>query len=154
MEKSFWNERVGGPGQEQQASVNKFGGGSGYAVLLDPRYYIPLDTYGSQYGQGWAWWKLDNTDTKSGVVPPDEIQKAYTLWDQLSETADEKKQLDLMKQILDIAADFYYAIGTVLEANSFGIVTNRMKNTPKVVPYSWIYPAPNPSNTCQFYIEE
>jgi peptide/nickel transport system substrate-binding protein len=154
MEKSFWNERVGGPGQEQQASANKFGGGSGYAVLLDPRYYIPLDTYGSQYGQGWAWWRQDNNDTKSGVVPPDEVKKAYSLWDQLSATSDEKKQQDLMKQILDIAADFFYAIGTVLEANSFGIVTNRMKNTPKVVPYSWIYPAPNPSNTCQFYIEE
>jgi peptide/nickel transport system substrate-binding protein len=153
MEKSFWNERVGGPGQEQQASANKFGGGSGYAVLLDPRYYIPLDTYGSQFGKGWAYWKIDNKDTTAGVEPPEEIKKAFGLWEQLIKTSDEKVQLSLMKGVLDIAADYYYAIGTVLEANSFGIVSNRMKNTPAVLPYSWIYPTPNPCNTCQFYIE-
>lgn len=154
LERSLWEERDGGPGQEEHASTNKFGGGSGYAVLLDPRYYVPIDTYGSQYGKGWVYWYLNHNDTAAGVEPPDDIKKAFTLWDQLSATADEQKQLDLMKQILDIAADFYYAIGTVLEANAFGIVTNRMKNTPKVLPYSWIYPAPNPCNTCQFYIEE
>ena len=58
-----------------------------------------------------------------------------------------------MMQVLDIAADEFYAIGTVLEPNAFGIVTNRMRNVPKVLPNSWIYPTPGPYNPEQFWVE-
>ncbi|GIV78292.1 MAG: hypothetical protein KatS3mg050_2686 [Litorilinea sp.] len=57
-----------------------------------------------------------------------------------------------MMQILDIAADEFYCIGTVLEPNAFGVVTNRMRNTADVIPNSWIYPTPAPYNPEQFFV--
>ena len=76
------------------------------------------------------------------------------LYDQISATPDAEKQREMLKQLLDIAAEQFYSIGTVLEPTGFGIVTNRLRNTPESLPLSWIYPTPNPCNTCQFYVEE
>ena len=46
------------------------------------------------------------------------------------------------------------AIGTILEPNAYAIVTDRMQNVPDVMPQSWIYPTPAPSNPAQWFIEE
>ena len=59
-----------------------------------------------------------------------------------------------MMQVLDIAADEFYAIGTVLEPNAYGIVSNRMRNVPAILPNSWIYPTPAPYNPEQFWAED
>jgi len=76
------------------------------------------------------------------------------LYGEIRKTSDEAKQKEMMVQLLDMAADQFYTIGTSTEADLFGIVTNRMRNTPEWLPLSWIYPTPGPWNTAQFYIEE
>ena len=68
-------------------------------------------------------------------------------------TGDAKKQEELMKQILQIAQEEFYAIGIALPANGYGIVKNNFKNVPKIMPGSWLYPNPAPSNPCQYYVE-
>jgi len=153
MDRALWEERCRGRSLEFHGSAHRFGGGSGDAVILDQRYWVPVDRGSSMYAKGWAYWYFDKADELASE-PPADVQKALQMYDEIRLTADDNKHVDLMKQILDIAADQFYCIGTVLEPNSFGIVTNRIKNTRPVLPASWIYPTPAPSNTCQFYIEE
>ena len=59
-----------------------------------------------------------------------------------------------MKQILEIAADEFYAIGIVLGPNGYGIVQNNFHNVPSPIPGSWLYPNPGPTNPEQYWIEQ
>lgn len=153
MERSLWEERCRGRNLEFHGSAHKFGGGGGEAPILDPRYWFPNQYSSCMYAKCWGAWYLDHED-EIAKEPPAEVKKQMDLYDQLRATPDEKKQRDLLKEILDTAAEQFYCIGTILEPLSFGIVTNRMKNTPESLPRSWIYPTPVPCNTCQFYVEE
>jgi peptide/nickel transport system substrate-binding protein len=153
MDRALWEERCRGRSLEFHGSAHRFGGGAGDAVILDQRYWVPIDRGSSMYAKGWVYWYYKKDDELASE-PPVEVQKALQLFDEIRTTADDDKHLDLMKQILDIAADQFYCIGTVLEPNSYGIATNRLKNTPAVLPASWIYPTPAPANTCQFFIDE
>lgn len=153
MERSLWEERCRGRNLEFHASGHRFGGGSGDAVILDARYWLPIDTGSSMYAKAWAYWYVDPAD-ELAEEPPAEVQQAMEIYRAIGLTGDDEEQVNLMMQILDIAADQFYAIGTVLEPNAYGIVTNRMRNAPKLVPNSWIYPTPAPSNPEQFWIAE
>ena len=129
MERTLWEERCRRRNLEFHASGHRFGGGAGDAVVLDPRYWIPQSEGSSMFAKRWAFW--------------------YN-----NPTSDDEEHAKIMKQILDIAADFFYAIGTILEPNAYAIVTDRMKNVPMVMPQSFIYPTPAPSNPAQWYIDE
>jgi peptide/nickel transport system substrate-binding protein len=69
-------------------------------------------------------------------------------------SGDPAKQLDAFKQILQIAADQFYAIGISLPSNGYGVVKNNFHNVPKSMPGSWLYPNPGPTNTCTYYISK
>jgi peptide/nickel transport system substrate-binding protein len=153
MDRALWEERTRRSNLEFHATAHRFGGGSGDAVILDQRYWLPIDTGNSGYAKGWAYWYVDQSNDVA-VEPPAEVKKAMELYDQIRLTPNDQEQADLLRQILDISAEFFYTIGTVLEPNTYGIVTNRLKNAPKVLPASWIYPTPAPANPCQFYISE
>ncbi len=153
MERSLWEVRCRGTQLEFHASAHRFGGGSGDAVILDPRYYLPINDGSSMYAKAWSFW-YNGTNPELAEEPPEQIKKAMALFDQIGLTADDQEQVDLMMQILDIAADEFYSIGTVLEPNAFGVVTDRMRNVPEIIPNSWIYPTPAPYNPEQFYVEE
>lgn len=153
MERSLWEVRCRGATSDFEASAHRFGGGSGDAVILDPRYWLPTDNGSSMYGKAWAFW-YNGVNPDVAEEPPAEIRRAFDLYDEILVTADDEKQFELMNQILDIAAEQFYAIGTVLEPNAFGVVTDRMRNVPSIIPNSWIYPTPGPYNPEQFWVEE
>ncbi len=153
MERSLWEERIRSTNLDFDASAHRFGGGSGDSVILDPRYYLPMNNGSSIYGKAWSYW-YNGVNPDLAEEPPAEIKRAFELYDQIKATSDDDEQLALMTEILDIAADQFYSIGTVLEPNAFGVVTNRMRNTPDTLPNSWIYPSPGPYNPEQFWVEE
>ena len=153
MERSLWEERCRQRNLEFHGSAHKFGGGGGESPILDPRYWFPNGIGGALFAKRWGAWYV-NHDDEIALEPPPDVKAAMDLYDQIRATPDEDKQVEMLEQLLDMSADQFYCIGTVLEASGFGIVTNRLKNTPEKLPVSWIYPTPVPSNTCQFYIEE
>ena len=152
MERSLWEERIRSANIDFDASGHRFGGGSGEAVVLDPRYWLPMNNGSSIYGKAWAFW-YNGVNPEVAEEPPAAIREAMELYDTIKVTPGDAEQVELMNRILDIAADQFYAIGTVLEPNAFGVVTNRMRNVPEILPNSWIYPAPAPYNPEQFWIE-
>lgn len=155
MERTLWEERVRELSTfDYDGSGHRFGGGNGDAVILDPRYWLPINGGNSFYAKGWSNWYNSGPDAANAIEPPEAVKRAMALYDEILVTADDDEQLALMTEILDIAAEEFYVIGTVLEPNAFGIVTNRMRNVPKVIPNSWIYPTPAPYNPEQFWVAD
>jgi peptide/nickel transport system substrate-binding protein len=153
MDRSLWEERCRSNNTDFHATAHRFGGGSGDAVILDARYYLPIDSGNSMYAKGWAFW-YNNPENPNAVEPPAEVKQAMEVYDRIPLISSDDEQFDLMMQVLDIAADQFYCVGTVLEPNAFGVVTNRMRNTPSLLPNSWIYPTPGPYNPAQFWVDD
>jgi peptide/nickel transport system substrate-binding protein len=76
------------------------------------------------------------------------------LYRQLIITADQDEQDALMHQILDIAVEEFYCMGIALRQEEYGIVNNRIRNTPAVSTTGWLHAELMPNNPQQFYIDE
>jgi peptide/nickel transport system substrate-binding protein len=150
MDRALWEERVRGTSFEYHASCHIFGGGAGDAVILDPRYWFPQNTGNSFWAKAWAHWFV-NPEGPLAEEPPAEVQRQMELYKEIRATSDDAKQQDLLRQILDIQAELFPSIGIAYDGNFYGISVDRLKNTMPVIPSSWDYPTPAPSNPNTFY---
>ncbi len=123
----------------------------GLDVILAPRYFFPA-SFGANYAIAWASW-YQNPQNPLAEVPPPAARQQMQLYDQLIANSDPAKQGTLMQKILDIAADQFYVIGLSLPAQGYGIVKNNFYNVPAIMPHSWTYPNPAPTNPAQYFIE-
>lgn len=126
-------------------------GGLGDA-FLDPRYYFPLNNE-SAYGYKWAQWYI-NPEGAGAEEPPEAPRKQMELYNALKASADPAEQADLFRQILDIAQEQFWVIGTVLPAEGYAVAKNNLGNVPEAQPYAWIYPQPGPMGTSQFFYKD
>jgi len=124
-------------------------GDGGLEVTLEPRHYFPFSNE-SSYAEGWQYW-YNNPNDERAIEPPDDVKHQMELYNQLKATVDQEQQNELMRQILDIAADQFYSIGIALPGNGYGIVKTNMHNVPAVMPASFAYPNPGPTNTDTYY---
>jgi peptide/nickel transport system substrate-binding protein len=129
-----------------------WGGDGGLEVILEPRWYFPNGNE-SNYGEAWQYW-YNNPNDERAEEPPALVKQQMDLYIQLRATADPEGQNDLMNQILDIAADQFYAIGISLPANGYGIVRNNMGNVPDTILNAYLYPSPGPTNTFTYYFTD
>ena len=125
-------------------------GEGGLDVMLTPQYYLP-HSYDSHYAIAWVKWYQDAEDPQA-EEPPEAVRRQMALYDALRATADPARQAVLMNQILQQAADAFYVIGICRQNRGFGIVKNTFKNVPAVMPASWTYPNPAPTNPSQYFI--
>ena len=56
--------------------------------------------------------------------------------------------------ILDIAAEQFYAMGTVLPADGYIVANENLGNVPEKQVYTWVYPQPGPMETSQLYFKK
>lgn len=127
-----------------------WGGDGGLGdVILDPSRYFPQSSE-SNYAILWAYWYMGDP---RGEEPPAEVKRQMDLYDQLQSTGDLDEQAELMRQILEIAADQFYTIGIVKDPLSYGIVKNNFRNVPESMIGAWLYPGPAPTNPEQYFIE-
>lgn len=141
-------------GNEHDTAV--WGGDGGLDVILEPRWYFPHGTE-SLYAQ--AWVTFYNNPSGQGALtapeePPAATKQQMDLYDQIKATGNVEEQAELMAQLLEIAADEFYAIGIVLPAPGYGIVRNNFHNVPSPHPGAWLYPNPGPTNPEQFWISQ
>ncbi len=68
------------------------------------------------------------------------------LYNQIRAISDDQQQQDLLKQILDIQVDQFPTLGTGFDGNFYGICVDKLKNTMPIIPSSYDYPTPAPSN--------
>jgi len=129
-----------------------WGGDGGLEVMLETRWYFP-STNESNYAEAWfTWYNPGGNPTATAEEPPDAVKQQMKLYDQIKATGDEQKQRDLMKQLLDISADQFFAIGISLPANTWGLAKNNFHNVPKSMPDAWLYPNPGPTDPHQYFM--
>lgn len=142
-------------GQANKHDVSVWAGEGGLdgVVLLNPYNYLPLLNPYSYFAVRWVEWYT--SEGKIGETPPPPVRRQMELYDQVRATADPDTQVRLMKEVLRIAKEQFYAIGVSVLQDEYGTVSNRIGNWPKFTTGgAWVYCSPAPTNPCQFYIKE
>jgi peptide/nickel transport system substrate-binding protein len=152
MDRSLFYTRK--DGNEHDVAI--WGGDGGLDVILEPRWYFPFSGE-SLFAQAWVTW-YNNPSGQGALTAPEEppaaVQQQMDLYDQIKATGDAEEQAELMNQLLEIAADQFYAIGIGLPSPGYGIVQNNFHNVPSPHPGAWLYPNPGPTNPQQYWIEQ
>ncbi|MCI0712786.1 MAG: ABC transporter substrate-binding protein [Chloroflexi bacterium] len=127
-------------------------GVGGLDVILEPAYYFPVHPFASFYASGWGYWYRDSS-SEQAVEPPAPVQQQMALYNELKTSHDPETQVNLMRQILEIAADEFLVIGTVLDPNGVMLISGNLHNVPLLIPQAFTYPTPAPTNPAQYYID-
>ncbi|GAA4993153.1 ABC transporter substrate-binding protein [Actinopolymorpha pittospori] len=117
--------------------------------MVDPRWYFPANSE-SNFALLWSTWFTSRG--QEGEEPPAAARRQMELYDQIGETVDAAKRRELFMEILAIAAEEFYVIGTVLPVGTFGIKRNNFHNVPKSMIASWRYPTPGPTCPEQYFV--
>jgi peptide/nickel transport system substrate-binding protein len=151
MDRSLWEERAR-RGREYDASAHQFGANSGLAAMMDPRYFVPIARAAALYGPAWTLY-YSEPDNPAAEEPPEPVKAQQELYRTLLGTADPAQQQEIMKQILENAADLFFTFGVSLPADGYGIVKNNMVNVPDSMPNSFGWPTPGPTRPEQYFKE-
>ncbi len=131
----------------------------GLATMLDPRWYFPHSVW-SYFAVPWANWSTQGGLTGEAAlenatvpiqVPPESAQQQMQLFTQIESTADAEEQAELMRQILEIAADQFYCMGISLTIGGYGATKNSFHNTLEPIVYGWLALTPAYTNPCQYF---
>jgi peptide/nickel transport system substrate-binding protein len=121
-------------------------------ALLAPLWYFPSSIVDQAYGIPWANWY--NGDPGPSEKPPPPTIRQMELYDQLNASTDVDERKDLLRQILQIAKEEFYTIGTALPTSEYGIVNVDFANVLDKMPNLWVYPTPGPSRPEQYFISK
>jgi len=143
-DRPLWTERRNG--NEWEAHASKWVA-SGFFPLLQSNLWWPQNM--EFPGVEWTRWYL--TGGESGEEPPASVKKQIELYEELLVTVDPEKQKKIFMQILDIAADNFFAMGITSKPKRFGIVKNDLRNVPLEGFSAWPYPDPAPTNPCTYF---
>ncbi|WP_216665284.1 ABC transporter substrate-binding protein [Pseudoruegeria sp. HB172150] len=109
-----------------------WGGDGGVNVITDPRYYFPYSDE-SNYAEAWAAWYVSKTGEGLPITPeepPATVKKQMELYDEIRKTGNAEKRSELMKEIVAIAKDQFYTIGTLNAPGLYAVKKNNFHNVP------------------------
>jgi peptide/nickel transport system substrate-binding protein len=149
-DRSLFDQRT--DGGQHDAAVWQAEGGGWIEPLMRTDWYFPSANESTNYAPTWMRWY--QTRGKEGEEPPPPVRRQMELYDQVRQTMDEEQRDALLRELLRIAKDFFFHIGTILMPPSYGIVKNNFHNVPKQVPQSFLYPTPAPTNPEQYFISD
>jgi peptide/nickel transport system substrate-binding protein len=146
-DRSLWFERL----RANNMDANVWLGDGGYKdAILNPIWYLP--STGNTFAVEWAEWFTSRG--KKGKEPPAVQKEQIELYWELETAPSLERRDDLFRQILTIAKEQFYAIGTVYIDKTYGIVAERMKNVPALIPESPNFNTPGPTNPEQYFFAE
>ena len=67
---------------------------------------------------------------KIGWEPPADIQQGFDHYRAALATPDESERDDLLREVLNIATEGFYVVGTVLSLPTYAVKTNNFHNVP------------------------
>jgi peptide/nickel transport system substrate-binding protein len=147
IERSLYETKLEG----NELDAGMWEGEGGLGVELDPRWYFPFN-YESSFANAWSEWYVNNGTR--GEEPPEAAKKQMALYDQLVAEPDKAKREVLMKEILAITKEEFWAIGISLPSIAYGVTNKKLYNVPQSFLGSFAYPDPAPLNPFTFYYGE
>jgi len=125
-------------------------GGAGSDVFLNPRHYLP-HYRDPDFAVAWAdWWASGGQEGEEPIEP---AKQQIELYEQLLTTPGQEEQDELMAEILRIAQEEFWVIGTYRTPPGYAVVKTNFRNVPDLFWGSWQYPNPAPLNPPQFFFE-
>ncbi|MEQ7126054.1 ABC transporter substrate-binding protein [Actinopolymorpha sp. B11F2] len=115
---------------------------------LEPRYYMPYRDE-SNFALAWAEWY--QTKGAGGEEPPAAVREQMRLYDQMAATADPAEQDQLLRDVIAMAREQFYAIGIALPPKGYCIRRTDFHNVPATMMIESDYPEPGPSNPEQYF---
>lgn len=149
-DRTLFSERL--TAGNHDAGVWQGDGGTKWAVLMRPYWYLPNNGTYSIFGPTWAQWYASRG--AEGEEPPEWVLQQLDLYDELKATVDGDQQIALMRQILQINKEEFPAIGITYPATSFGVVKNSFHNVPETMLDEWLYGTPAQTNPQQYFISD
>jgi peptide/nickel transport system substrate-binding protein len=120
-----------------EATVYTGEGGAGLTAIIDPRYYLPGEYFG-MFGNGWYAWRVGATDSVQ-VEPPQAIKDLRTKFEnEVLGAPTQEEQIAAMKEILQIAADEFWVMGTARPGSGYYPFSTRLQNIPETWIDGWI----------------
>jgi len=138
------------PGAAYDAAIAFDDGGMD--AMMEPANYVPTRE-NSWFAPAWRAWFVNRNDPRA-EEPPQAVRDQMTLFHTLQRTVDAEAQDELMRKILDIAADQFYMTGIALSGVMQGIAKKSMRNLPPYFIEAYIYPTPGPTNPSQYFFEK
>ena len=129
------------------------GSKGGFYVIMDEGIYLPSDKYNSFFAIPWAYWYNNNSDTMA-EEPSLAAKEQMLLYNQILASNSIEEIVDLMNQILVIAEEEFYVMGVCSPPNHFFLKKTNFLNVPLVIPRSWTYATPGPTNPEQYFIDQ
>lgn len=128
-------------------------GGRGDEFFM-PRSYMAFD-FESHWGNSWAAvWRGQQFEADDVPPPaPAAVTKQQQLYDELASLTDEAARKDKFKEILAIAKEEFWVIGTVRSSLAYGIVSNSLHNVGGPMPDNGTWGTPAPAAAEQWYIQ-
>ncbi len=112
LERSVFFQVFESNSEEFYATV--FYGSDGLTPYGDPRHLVARSVSTNPYGIGWTIWYQTGRNAVGAVEPPQSMKDVYELWDEMQSTADEDAQLAISEQIIEIAKENVWVLGTVV----------------------------------------
>ncbi|TDE11220.1 ABC transporter substrate-binding protein [Jiangella asiatica] len=116
-----------------------------------PFFYLPTMRFEQAFAPLWAqWYQSGGTQ---GEEPPAATKEQCELFWQFAQTPDADERDELFRQILQIAHEQFYVIGTLRVPTGYGIVRDDFHNVPAEMPESFDFATPGGSSPSQYFIE-
>ncbi len=139
VERSIYYSR----GEANEHDFMVWGAPGGLDPTLSPRDVLAVHPQASWFAIPWTRWYLSGGS--DGEEPSATMVERLALYDAFKQEADQDKALDIFRQIHQIAADEFEIIGISLAPNLVGVVNTELRNVPRQIPASWMYPDPGPT---------
>ncbi|PSL02714.1 peptide/nickel transport system substrate-binding protein [Haloactinopolyspora alba] len=149
IDRSLYQERTAA--NEHDAGVWNGTGGFRDEVLA-PLYYLPSRTALVAWAVEWAEYFISRG--AEGETPPQAPLRQMELFWQMESEPDQARREELFREILQIAKDEFYTIGTLRIPLSYGTVANSLKNVPEAFPTAFRFADPAPTNLSQYFFED
>ncbi len=139
VERSIYYSR----GEANEHDFMVWGAPGGLDPTLSPRDVLAVHPQASWFAIPWTRWYLSGGS--DGEEPSETMVERLALYDAFKQEPDQEKALDIFRQIHQIAADEFEIIGISLAPNLVGVVSTKLRNVPRQIPASWMYPDPGPT---------
>lgn len=139
VERSIYYSR----GEANEHDFMVWGAPGGLDPTLSPRDVLAVHPQASWFAIPWTRWYL--SAGVDGEEPTESMKERLALYDAFKKEADQDKALDIFRQIHQIAADEFEIFGVSLAPNLVGVVKKNLRNVPRQIPASWMYPDPGPT---------
>jgi peptide/nickel transport system substrate-binding protein len=138
---------------QHDAIMWKAPGGRGSDVMMDAKLYLPI-ARGSHMFVPWGLWYESGGRSPYAAKPEGAAWRQVQLYEAMKSEPDAAQRREIMRDILQIAADEFYTIGISSRTDGFAVVKNSFRNVPSVMTFAWKLGTPKAYDPSLFFIED